>query len=92
MAGRAGRGRRAQPVHPQVDGRHPRRGVGEHTIQVAIERGEGIHVWDVEGNQYMDFIAGYGATSQGHVHPKIFKAFVEQASKVTLTSRAMMNT
>jgi ornithine--oxo-acid transaminase len=62
------------------------------SLPIAIERGEGIHVWDVEGNQYMDFIAGYGATSQGHVHPKIFKAFVEQASKVTLTSRAMMNT
>ena len=40
----------------------------------------------------MDFVCGYGATSQGHVHPKIFKAFVEQASKVTHVSRAMMNT
>ena len=48
-------------------------------------------MWDVEGNKYMDFIAGYGATSQGHAHPKILKAFIEQACKVTLTSRAMLN-
>jgi len=59
---------------------------------IAIERGERIYVWDVEGNKYMDFISGYGATSHGHVHPKIFKAMVAQASKVTLTSRAVLNT
>jgi ornithine--oxo-acid transaminase len=46
----------------------------------------------VEGNKYLDFISGYGATSQGHCHPKIFKAMVAQASKVSLTCRAVLNT
>jgi ornithine--oxo-acid transaminase len=62
------------------------------SLPIAIERGERIYLWDVEGKRYFDFISGYGATSQGHVHPKILKAFVEQACKVTLTSRAMLNT
>jgi ornithine--oxo-acid transaminase len=62
------------------------------SLPIAIERGERIYLYDVEGNRYFDFISGYGATNQGHVHPKILRAFVEQACKITLTSRAMMNT
>ena len=61
-------------------------------LPIAIERGERIYVWDVEGNKYFDMLAGFGACSQGHSHPKILKALVEQASKVTLTARAMHNT
>lgn len=59
---------------------------------VVLERGEGVHVWDVNGKQYLDCIAGVGACNQGHVHPKILQAFVHQASKITLTSRAFHNT
>jgi ornithine--oxo-acid transaminase len=59
---------------------------------VALERGEGIYVWDSEGNRYMDFLAGYSACNQGHVHPKILKAMITQATKITLSSRAFHNT
>lgn len=61
-------------------------------IPVAIDRAERINVWDIEGRKYIDCLAGYGACNQGHVHPKIFKTMVEQAAKVTLTSRAFHNT
>ena len=61
-------------------------------LPVAIDRGERIYVWDVEGNKYFDFLCGYSACNQGHVHPKILKAMVDQAAKVTLTSRAFHNT
>ena len=59
-----------------------------HPIPVVIERGEGFFVWDVEGKRYYDFLSGYSALNHGHCHPKIVKAFVEQAQKLTLTSRA----
>jgi len=59
-----------------------------HPIPVVIERGEGVFVWDVEGKRYYDFLSGYSALNHGHGHPKILKAFVEQAHKLTLTSRA----
>jgi ornithine--oxo-acid transaminase len=59
---------------------------------VAIERGEGIHVWDVEGNRYMDFLAGYSACNQGLVYPNILIAMISQATKITLSSRAFHNT
>jgi ornithine--oxo-acid transaminase len=61
-------------------------------MPIALERGEGIHVWDSEGNRYMDFLAGFGVLNQGHVHPKILKAMIAQATKITLTSRALHNT
>lgn len=61
-------------------------------LPVAIDRGERIYVWDVEGRKYFDFLCGYSACNQGHVHPKILKAMVAQASKITLTSRAFHNT
>jgi ornithine--oxo-acid transaminase len=59
-----------------------------HPIPVVLERGEGIYVWDVEGKQYIDFLSGYSAVNQGHCHPKIIQTLQQQASKLTLTSRA----
>ncbi|MCK9266867.1 ornithine--oxo-acid transaminase [bacterium] len=60
-------------------------------LDVIIERGEGIWVWDVVGNRYMDCLSAYSAVNQGHCHPKIVAALVEQAKKITLTSRAFRN-
>ncbi|MGQ0828257.1 MAG: ornithine--oxo-acid transaminase [Bacteroidota bacterium] len=62
-----------------------------HPLPVVLERGEGVFVWDVEGKQYFDFLAAYSAVNQGHCHPKIVAALVEQAQKLTLTSRAFYN-
>ncbi|GIW22019.1 MAG: ornithine aminotransferase [Candidatus Sericytochromatia bacterium] len=62
-----------------------------HPLDVVIEKAEGVWFWDVEGNKYMDALASYSAVNQGHCHPKLIKTFVEQASKVTLTSRAFRN-
>jgi ornithine--oxo-acid transaminase len=62
-----------------------------HPLPVVLERGEGVHVWDVEGKQYYDFLSAYSAVNQGHCHPKIVKAMTEQANKLTLTSRAFYN-
>ncbi|MEJ2634873.1 MAG: ornithine--oxo-acid transaminase [Calditrichia bacterium] len=62
-----------------------------HPLDVVIERGEGIWVWDVEGKKYLDFLSAYSALNQGHCHPKIYSAMIEQAKKVTLTSRAFRN-
>ncbi len=61
-------------------------------LPVAVDRGERIYVWDVEGRKYFDFLCGYSACNQGHVHPKILKAMIDQAQKITLTSRAFHNT
>ncbi len=62
-----------------------------HPLPVVLERGEGVFVWDVEGNRYYDFLSAYSAVNQGHCHPRIIKALTEQASKLTLTSRAFYN-
>ncbi|MBE0687095.1 MAG: ornithine--oxo-acid transaminase [Anaerolineaceae bacterium] len=62
-----------------------------HPLDVVIERGEGVWVFDVEGNKYLDCLSAYSALNQGHVHPKILNALIEQARKVTLTSRAFRN-
>ena len=62
-----------------------------HPLPVVIERGEGVYLYDVEGKQYFDFLSGYSAVNQGHCHPAIIKAMTEQASKLTLTSRAFYN-
>lgn len=62
-----------------------------HPLDVVIERGEGVWVYDVEGKKYLDCLSAYSALNQGHVHPKIYEAMVEQAKKVTLTSRAFRN-
>src|SRR5687768_15874815 len=62
-----------------------------HPLPVVLERGEGVHVWDVEGRRYFDFLSGYSAVNQGHCHPRIVDALVKQAAKLTLTSRAFHN-
>ncbi|MDK1387663.1 ornithine--oxo-acid transaminase [Sinorhizobium sp. 8-89] len=60
-------------------------------LDVVLSRGEGVYVWDMEGNRYLDCLSAYSAVNQGHCHPKIFKAMIEQAQKLTLTSRAFRN-
>lgn len=62
-----------------------------HPLDVVLARGEGVWVWDVEGRRYLDCLSAYSALNQGHCHPRIVKALVEQARKVTLTSRAFRN-
>lgn len=59
-----------------------------HPLPVVLERGEGVYVWDVDENRYIDFLAGYSALSQGHCHPRIVDALVGQAQKLALVSRA----
>ena len=62
-----------------------------HPLPVVISRASGVHMWDVDGKQYFDFLSGYSAVNQGHCHPKILKALTDQAAKLTLTSRAFYN-
>ena len=62
-----------------------------HPLPVVLSKGKGVHVWDVDGKQYYDFLSGYSAVNQGHCHPQIVDAFIEQAQKLTLTSRAFYN-
>ncbi|MFH2103165.1 MAG: ornithine--oxo-acid transaminase [Chloroflexota bacterium] len=62
-----------------------------HPLDVVISRGEGVWVFDIEGNKYLDCLSAYSAVNQGHVHPKILQAMVDQAKKITLTSRAFRN-
>jgi ornithine--oxo-acid transaminase len=62
-----------------------------HPIPVVLNRGEGVYVWDIEEKKYFDFLSGYSAVNQGHCHPKIVEAFIEQSRKLTLTSRAFYN-
>jgi ornithine--oxo-acid transaminase len=62
-----------------------------HPLDVVLDKGEGVWVWDVEGNKYLDCLSAYSAVNQGHVHPRILKAMTDQAQKITLTSRAFRN-
>ena len=62
-----------------------------HPLPVVLSKGEGVYVWDVEGNKYYDFLSAYSAVNQGHCHPKIVNAMIEQAKTLTLTSRAFYN-
>lgn len=62
-----------------------------HPLPVVLNRGEGVYVWDVEGKKYYDFLSAYSAVNQGHCHPKIVGAMIEQAQTLTLTSRAFYN-
>jgi ornithine--oxo-acid transaminase len=62
-----------------------------HPLPVVLDRGEGVFVWDVEGRRYYDFLSAYSAVNQGHSHPKIVEALIEQAKKLALTSRAFYN-
>ncbi len=62
-----------------------------HPLPVVLEKGEGVFVWDVEGKKYYDFLSAYSALNQGHNHPKIVNALIEQVKKLSLTSRAFYN-
>ena len=62
-----------------------------HPLPVVLSRGEGVFLYDVEGNRYYDFLSAYSAVNQGHCHPKILHALSEQAARLTLTSRAFHN-
>jgi ornithine--oxo-acid transaminase len=62
-----------------------------HPLPVVLTKGKGVFVWDVDGCKYYDFLSAYSAVNQGHCHPKIIKAFTDQAKKLTLTSRAFYN-
>ena len=62
-----------------------------HPLPVVLERGEGVFVWDMDGNKYFDFLSAYSAVNQGHCHPKIVNAMIKQAQTLTLTSRAFYN-
>ena len=62
-----------------------------HPLPVVLSKGEGVYVWDVEGKKYYDFLSAYSAVNQGHCHPKIVEAMVDQAKQLTLTSRAFYN-
>ncbi|SHK55445.1 ornithine--oxo-acid transaminase [Maribacter aquivivus] len=62
-----------------------------HPLPVVLSKGEGVHVWDVEGKKYYDFLSAYSAVNQGHCHPKIVNAMTEQAKTLSLTSRAFYN-
>ncbi|OWY23565.1 ornithine--oxo-acid transaminase [Sphingobacteriales bacterium UPWRP_1] len=62
-----------------------------HPMPVVLAKGEGVFVWDVEGKRYYDFLSAYSAVNQGHCHPKIIQALIEQAQELTLTSRAFYN-
>lgn len=62
-----------------------------HPLPVVLNKGKGVHLWDVDGNQYYDFLSAYSAVNQGHCHPKIIQALIDQAQELTLTSRAFHN-
>lgn len=62
-----------------------------HPLPVVLSRGEGVYLWDVEGKRYFDFLSAYSAVNQGHCHPRIIQALVDQAKELTLTSRAFYN-
>ena len=62
-----------------------------HPLPVVLAKGKGVHVWDVDGKKYFDFLSAYSAVNQGHCHPKIINALTDQAQTLTLTSRAFYN-
>src|SRR5512135_145426 len=62
-----------------------------HPLDVVLTRGDGVWVYDVEGKRYLDCLSGYSALNQGHVHPRILRALLDQAGRLTLTGRAFRN-
>ncbi|GAB3520964.1 ornithine aminotransferase [Emticicia fontis] len=62
-----------------------------HPLSVVLDKGKGVYVWDIEGKRYYDFLSAYSAVNQGHCHPRIINALIEQSQKLTLTSRAFYN-
>ena len=79
------------PTSYFIDLEHEHGAHDYHPLPVVLERGEGVYLWDVEGKKYYDFLSAYSAVNQGHCHPRIVHALKEQASKLTLTSRAFHN-
>ncbi len=83
---------RASDVSHEAIARESRYGAHNyHPLPVVLSRGEGVHVWDTDGKRYFDFLSAYSAVNQGHCHPRIVRALVDQAQKLTLTSRAFYN-
>ena len=62
-----------------------------HPLPVVLSKGQGVFVWDVDGKRYYDFLSAYSAVNQGHCHPRIIESLIDQAKKLTLTSRAFHN-
>ncbi|MBM3453490.1 MAG: aminotransferase class III-fold pyridoxal phosphate-dependent enzyme, partial [Bacteroidetes bacterium] len=62
-----------------------------HPLPVVLAKGEGVFLWDIEGKKYFDFLSAYSAVNQGHCHPRIIDAMIDQAKTLTLTSRAFYN-
>lgn len=62
-----------------------------HPLPVVLEKGQGVYVWDVDGKKYFDFLSAYSAVNQGHCHPKIVQALIEQSKELAITSRAFFN-
>lgn len=84
----------ALKAHPAAEYIETEHRLGAHNykpLDVILTRGEGVWLWDVDGNRYMDCLSAYSAVNQGHCHPKILEAMVRQAGKLTLTSRAFRN-
>src|SRR6202021_155178 len=79
----------APPAFIRREGRYGARNY--QPLDVVLTRGEGVHVWDVAGKRYLDCLSAYSAVNQGHCHPRIAAAMIEQAQKLTLTSRAFRN-
>jgi ornithine--oxo-acid transaminase len=75
-------------THQYIDLEHKHSAHNYHPLPVVLSRGEGPYVWDVEGKRHLDFLSGYSAVNQGHCHPRLINTLVEQAGKLTLTSRA----
>lgn len=75
--------------HMRLEDRHGAHNY--HPIPVVLERGQGVHVWDVDGKRYLDFLSAYSAVNQGHSHPKLVAALTQQASTLALSSRAFYN-
>lgn len=78
----------SQKAQTAIDKEHQYGAHNYHPLPVVLERGEGVHVWDVDGKRYFDFLSAYSAVNQGHCHPRIIEALTQQAQKLTLTSRA----
>jgi ornithine--oxo-acid transaminase len=75
-------------THQYIELEHKYSAHNYHPLPVVLSRGEGPYVWDVGGKRYLDFLSGYSAVNQGHCHPRLINTLIEQAGKLTLTSRA----
>mmetsp|Transcript_24556 Transcript_24556/g.70595 ORF Transcript_24556/g.70595 Transcript_24556/m.70595 type:complete len:445 (+) Transcript_24556:56-1390(+) len=89
VAGARSLGSSAQAAAIELEERHGAHNY--HPLPVVLREGKGVHVWDIDGKRYFDFLSAYSAVNQGHCHPKILGALVEQAHRLTLTSRAFHN-